>query len=83
MNAFGLGVETPERMVDMFWKDGRLLEGRAWMQRFRFLLGRNGFLRGVGGDYLAWYRRDFPPEQIDDSGRIAHFAPLLTAEVFA
>ena len=59
MNAFGLGVETPERMVDMFWKDGRLLEGRAWMQRFRFLLGRNGFLPGVGGDYLAWYRRDF------------------------
>ena len=53
------------------------------MQRFRFLSGRNGFLRGVGGDYLGWYRRDFPPEQIDDSGRITHFAPLVTAEVFA
>ncbi len=93
LNTIGLGIETLERMIYMFWKDGRLFEGRAWTQGFRFLFGqkgsgqkgsgRMGFLRGVGRDYLAWYRRDFHPEQIDDRELIAHFAPLVTAEVSA
>jgi len=83
LNTFGLTLETLERMIYLFYKDGRLFDGRTWMAGWRFLFGRGGFLRGVGRDYRAWYRADFHPEEIDDREMIARFAPRVTAEVSA
>ena len=38
-------------------------------------------MRGLGPDYLAWYRRDFHPDQIDDRPTIERVAPLVDAEI--
>ncbi len=81
LNTGGLVLEVVDRMAYMFWKDGLLLRGSIWMRGWRFLLGRGGFLRGVGREYRAWYRRDFHPDQIDDRELIATNEPLVTAEV--
>ena len=48
---------------------------------FRFLLGPEGFLRGLGADYRSGYRRDFHPDRIDDAPLIALWRPRTEAEI--
>ena len=79
MSTFGLRADSLESVVYTRWKEGRLVEARGWMQGLCFLFGGNGFLRVPGGDYLAWYRGHFHPEQIDDRELTAYFSPLVTA----
>lgn len=87
LNTVGLSFEIFARMVYMLWKDGLLLRGpgRAggtrWLDGWRFLFGRRGFLRGTGREYLAWYRADFHPNQNDDRPLIDRYAPGIAAEV--
>jgi len=81
LNTGGLVVEVVDRMIYMFWKDGLLFRGSIWMRGWRFLLGRGGFLRAVGREYRAWYRRDFHPDEIDDREMIATNAPLIAAAI--
>jgi len=76
-NTFGLALETVERMAYMMWKDGRLLDLGGWKRGFAFLFGRDGFLRGVGPEYRAWYRADFHPDEIDDRDTIERHAERL------
>jgi predicted metal-dependent hydrolase len=71
----GLAIEVLDRMIYMFWKDGQLANGAIWMRGWRFLMGRGGFLRGVGSEYRAWYRGDFHPDEIDDREMISLNAP--------
>ena len=80
-STFDLALETFQRMTYMFWKDGRLFDANAWMRGWRFLFGRGGFLRGLGSDYRAWFRRDFHPDQLDDRPTIARVAPIVEAEL--
>ncbi len=65
-NTLGLVLETLDRTVYMLWKDGLLFRRGTWASAWRFLLGRDGFLRGLGADYSAWYRRGFHPQHQDD-----------------
>ncbi len=83
LNSLGLIVELLDRMVYMLWKDGLLFRGRLWIDGLRFLFGRGGFLRGIGRDYRAWYRKDFHPDQVDDRALIERHAPLVAAETLA
>ena len=79
-NSLGIMIEVFDRMAYMLWKDGLLFRGRLWLRGFRFLFGRGGFLRGVWGDYRAWYRKDFHPDEVDDLALIARHAPQVEAE---
>lgn len=81
--TFDLAIETFQRMVYLFWKDGRLFDAGAWTRGWRFLFARGGFLRGLGADYRAWFRRDFHPDQIDDRPTIERLAPIVDAEIAA
>ena len=81
LSTFDLAIETFQRMLYMFWKDGRLFDGAAWRRGWRFLFGRGGFLRGLGADYRAWFRRDFHPDQIDDRATIERLGPIVDAEI--
>ena len=65
-NTVGLALEVLDRTLYMLYKDGLLFRREGWAGGWRFLFGTQGFLRGVGADYMAWYRRDFHPDQIDD-----------------
>jgi hypothetical protein len=66
-NTLGLLTETLDRTVYMLWKDGLLFRRRTWSEGLRWLCGRGGFLRGLGRDYWRWYRRDFHPDEVDDT----------------
>lgn len=81
LSTFDLASETFQRMAYMLWKDGRLFERRTWMAGWRFLFSEGGFLRGVGADYRAWYRRGFHPRDIDDSVMIAREAPRISEAI--
>ncbi len=81
--TFDLTIETFQRMVYMLWKDGRLFDAGVWRRGGRFLFARGGFLRGLGADYRAWFRRDFHPDQIDDRATIERVAPIVDAELAA
>lgn len=43
-----------------------LARAATWRSGWRFLFARGGLLRGHARDYLAWLRRDFHPDEIDD-----------------
>jgi len=80
-NTVGLFVEILDRTVYMLWKDGQLFRRKVWADGLRFLFGREGFLRGHGADYWPWYRRDFHPDDVDDSGLIASCRPQVEAQI--
>jgi predicted metal-dependent hydrolase len=81
LNTFGLAIETLDRMVYMLWKDGLLFKAATWSGGWRFLFGERGFLRGMGADYRAWYRRDFHPNEIDDRRLIDSNVFPIEAEI--
>jgi predicted metal-dependent hydrolase len=66
VNTVGLFVEILARALYMIGKDGVLLRRGTLTDGWRFLFGGDGLLRGSGRDYLAWFRRGFHPNQIDD-----------------
>ena len=79
-NTLAMFVETLDRVVYMLWKDGELFRWKTWRDGWRFLFasgkgvsGERGILRGLGPDYWSWYRRDFHPDDVDDSARIAKY----------
>jgi predicted metal-dependent hydrolase len=81
LDSFFLTFETLMRTSYMLWKDGLLFDRAIWAQGWRFLWGEAGLLRGTASAYLAWYRRDFHPDEIDDSALIAHHAPRVAREI--
>ncbi len=68
--TLGLFVEALARTADLRWKDGVLFERDTWRSARRFLFARGGLLRGHGPAYLAWFRRNFHPDQNDDAALI-------------
>lgn len=82
-STFDLAIETFQRMLYLLWKDGRLFDAGVWSRGARFLFARGGFLRGLGADYRAWFRRDFQPDQIDDRATIERLAPIVDGEIAA
>lgn len=71
MATFGLMMDSMIRTTYMLWVDEQLWNRRVWSDGLRWLLGRGGLLRGYGREYLAWFRVDFHPNEIDDSRLIA------------
>lgn len=67
VNTLGLLLETLDRAAYMLWKDGLVFRRRTWSEGLRWLFGRGGFLRDLGPDYWRWYRRDFHPDEVDDT----------------
>jgi len=65
-NSAGLVVEILDRTLYMLWKDGLLFRRDTWRDGWRFLCAKGGFLRGLGDDYRAWFRRGFHPNDVDD-----------------
>ena len=80
-NTVGLFVEILDRTVYMLWKDGQLFRRKVWADGIRFLFGEDGFLRGYGADYRAFYRRGFHPDDIDDRPLIEACRDRVEAEV--
>jgi predicted metal-dependent hydrolase len=79
LNTLGLFLEILDRTAYMLWKDRLLFRREVWVGGLRLLFGRDGLLRGLGRDYCAWYRRDFHPDDHDDSELIAHWRPRVAA----
>jgi predicted metal-dependent hydrolase len=65
-----LSIRMAARMKDMLRRDGRLYELSTWRSGARFLLGPKGFFEVIGRDFFAYFRADFHPWQIDDSGLV-------------
>jgi predicted metal-dependent hydrolase len=80
INTLGLFIEILDRTAYMLWKDGLLFRRAVWAGGLRFLFGRQGLLRGLGAEYRAWYRRDFHPNDWDDSELIAAWRPRVAAQ---
>lgn len=83
LNTFGLSIEVLDRTAYMLWKDGLLFKTKTWSSGWRFLFGEDGFLRGLGTAYRAWYHRDFHPNDIDDRPLIEKNAPSINADIAA
>lgn len=81
LNTLGLSLEVMIRIIYMLWKDDLLFSRRGWRGGYGFLFGTRGLLRGAGADYLAWFRRDFHPEAIDDRPLIAEREPMVDREL--
>ena len=81
IDTFFLSFETLMRTSYMLWKDGLFFDRSTWSKRFDFLWGDAGLLRGTAAVYGAWYRRDFHPNEIDDSELIAYHAPRVGGEI--
>lgn len=81
LGTFFLSFETLMRTSYMLWKDGRFFDRSTWPRGFRFLWGDAGLLRGTAAAYRDWYRRDFHPDDIDDSALIAYHEPLIAREI--
>ena len=80
-NTVGLVFEIMDRTCYMLWKDGLLFRRATWKNAWRFLLGPDGFLRGLGRDYWRWYRRDFHPDEVDDTPLLERWRPRIEAEI--
>ncbi|MGH0029126.1 MAG: metal-dependent hydrolase [Myxococcota bacterium] len=80
-NTVGVLAEVMARACYMLWKDGLLFRAETWKGAWRFLFGEVGFLRGVGRDYWPWYRRDFHPDQLDDTDLLDAWRPRIAAEI--
>jgi predicted metal-dependent hydrolase len=81
--TLGMLVEVLDRMAYMLWKDGLLFDWKIWSGGWRFLFATDGFLRGLGADYLGWYRRDFHPDDVDDRPLIERNLPDIDARIIA
>jgi len=81
LDSFFLTFETLMRTSYMLWKDGLLFDRPTWSRGFRFLWGEAGLLRGTASAYRDWYRRDFHPDDIDDSALISCHEPLVAREI--
>ena len=53
--------------------DGKLWSPKVWFSGLRFLLGKQGLLRGTWAPYKAFFREDFHPWQDDTSELIAQW----------
>ena len=85
VSTVGLILGTCERAAYMLWKDGELFKWKTWRDGWRALFAKGrpatselgyqprGALRDMGPYYLAWYRRDFHPNQQDDSKYVEKF----------
>lgn len=81
LDSFFLTFETLMRTSYMLWKDGLFFDRSTWWQGMRFLWGESGLLCGTASAYRAWFRRDFHPDEIDDSALIAEHAPRVAREI--
>lgn len=53
--------------IHMFLKDGLFFKISTWKGVAKFLFGSDGILHGMGSYYMAYFRRDFHPWQLDCS----------------
>jgi predicted metal-dependent hydrolase len=53
--------------------DGKLWSPKVWLSGLRFLVGKQGLLRGTWAPYKAFFREDFHPWQEDSSELIAQW----------
>lgn len=80
--TFGLVVETGIRQIYFLGKDRRLSVGMLW-RGWRRLATKGPHRRRLVKDYLAWFRRDFHPSQIDDRALIEAASRELAEGGFA
>lgn len=74
-----LALEVVVRLLYMLWKDRLLFDARTWKDGRRFLFASGGLLRGGAGHYIAWYRRGFHPDDIDDAALVDETRPIVDA----
>ncbi len=73
---------TSLHTVELLRATKELKNTSAMRQGFRTLWGKNGFLRGMLPHYLAYYRRDYHPSQVD-SAAIRHQGLALLKKLSA
>lgn len=56
-------VDATRQTVRNLWHDGTLFSPRTWWSALRFVWGRNGLVRRCTAPTLAYFRRDFHPDQ--------------------
>jgi predicted metal-dependent hydrolase len=62
-----------EQQVRMMRADGTLGSFKEWRALARFLVGKKGWLRRLMKPYLAYYRRDFHPSELDAAPLLARW----------
>ena len=66
VNTFFFLKDTMRNVCIMLQAQGKLWSFREWANGFRYLFVRPGILRRVFRPWLAFFRKDFHPWQIDD-----------------
>lgn len=61
----------------LLYEDGLLFKPKVWRDGIRTLWGRNGFFRGMGRSYFAYYRKDFHPWEQDTRALLAEWKERL------
>jgi len=80
--TLGLLFEVWLRTAYFLAKDGLFFRPSVWWRGWRRLAAPGPARTALVRDYLAWYRRDFHPDQIDDAPLIAQTEAALRDEGF-
>ena len=56
-------ADSGRQTVNNLWHDGTLFKPATWWSAARFYWGRNGMIWNCTGPLLAYFRRDFHPDQ--------------------
>jgi predicted metal-dependent hydrolase len=68
--TLGLAFDNFIRWVYFTKRDGNLGKLKLWRDTWSFVMGSKGLYRQLIPDYVRWFRRDFHPDQQDDTALI-------------
>ena len=80
-------LDLARQTLRNLWHDGTLWQPLTWVQGARFLFGRNGLVTLTAGPRRQYLRRDFHPQQADETPALrwlaahAELAPPVRAGV--
>lgn len=73
LETIGLLADVFFRTTYFLYRDGKLFSLKLWIDGWRFMWGRGGFLRSIFSDYWMYYRRGFHPWQRDNYHLVTDF----------
>ena len=60
-------ADALRQTANNLWHDGSFWRARTWVEGWRFLFGRQGWLRALAGPWRRYRAADFHPSQQDES----------------
>lgn len=80
LTAVLLGYLIIPPHLEILRRDGELMNGKAWFEACRTMLGANGFYTRTLGDYLDWFKPGFQPDDHNTDALLARWRRRLGFE---